>query len=76
MLKLMDKIKIYTFTLKILLDLDLWYRLAPVLKTIFLQCVISYSCSQSNSDGSVLKQSCFQTEPAEFVWLQVYDMTH
>ena len=31
-------------------------RLAPVL-TIFHQCVISYSCSQSNSDGSVLKQS-------------------
>ena len=32
-------------------------RLAPVLKTIFHQCVISYTCSQSNSDGSVLKQS-------------------
>ena len=29
-------------------------RLAPVLKTIFHQCVISYTCSQSNSDGSVL----------------------
>ena len=28
-------------------------RLAPVLKTIFHQCVI-YTCSQSNSDGSVL----------------------
>ena len=26
------------------------YRLAPVLKTIFHQCVISYTCSQSNSD--------------------------
>ena len=36
-------------------------RLAPVLKTIFHQCVISYTCSQSNSDGSV--------------WLQVYDDT-
>ena len=34
-------------------------RLAPVLKTIFHQCAISYTCSQSNSDGSVLslKQS-------------------
>ena len=29
-------------------------RLAPVLKPIFHQCVISYTCSQSNSDGSVL----------------------
>ena len=33
------------------------HRLDPVLKTIFHQCVISYTCSQSNSDGSVLKQS-------------------
>ena len=32
-------------------------RLAPVLKTIFHQCVLSYTCSQSNCDGSVLKQS-------------------
>ena len=32
-------------------------RLAPVLKTIFHQCVISYTCSQSYSDGPVLKQS-------------------
>ena len=32
-------------------------RLAPVLKTIFHQCVISYSCSQSYSDGSVLRTS-------------------
>ena len=32
-------------------------RLAPVLKTSFHQCVISYTCSQSNSDDSVLKQS-------------------
>ena len=32
-------------------------RLAPVLKTIFHQCVILYTCSQSYSDGSVLKQS-------------------
>ena len=39
-------------------------RLAAVLKTIFHQCVISYTCSQSNSDGS------------ELDWLQVYDMTH
>ena len=28
-------------------------RLAPVLKTIFQQCVISYTGNQSNSDGSV-----------------------
>ena len=34
-------------------------RLAPVLKTIFHQCVISYTCSQSNPDGSV------KTEPLE-----------
>ena len=33
------------------------FRLAPVLKTIFHQCVISYTCSQSYSGGSVLKQS-------------------
>ena len=32
-------------------------RLAPVLKIIFHQCVISYTCSQSYSGGSVLKQS-------------------
>ena len=31
------------------------HRLAPVLKTIFHQCVISYTCSQSYSDGSVLR---------------------
>ena len=31
--------------------------LAPVLKTIFHECVISFTCIQSNSDGSVLKQS-------------------
>ena len=30
-------------------------RLAPVIKTIFHQCVISYTCSQSYSDGSVLR---------------------
>ena len=47
-------------------------RLAPVLKTIVHQCVISYTCSQSNSDGSVL----YKTEPSELDWLQVYDMTH
>ena len=42
-------------------------RLAPVIKTIFHQCVISYTCSQSNSDVSVL-------EPSELDWLQVYDI--
>ena len=41
---------------------QVWYwpcllRLASVLKTILHQCVISYTCSQSYSDGSVLKQS-------------------
>ena len=46
-------------------------RLAPVLKTIFHQCVISYTCSQSNSDGSTQR-----VEPSELDWLQVYDMTH
>ena len=30
-------------------------RLAPVLNIIFHQCVITYTCSQSNSDGSVLR---------------------
>ena len=44
-------------------------RLVPVLKTIFHQCVISYSCSQSNSNGSVLELS-------ELDWLQVYKMTN
>ena len=29
-------------------------RLAPVFKTIFHQCVISYTCSRSNFDGSEL----------------------
>ena len=48
-------------------------RLVPVLKTIVHQCVISYTCSQSNSDGSVLS---LKTEPSELDWLQVYDMTH
>ena len=32
-------------------------RLAPVIKTIFRQYVISYTCSQSNSDGSVLNRA-------------------
>ena len=41
-------------------------RLASVLKLIFHQCVKSYTCSQSSSDGSVLK-----TEPSELGWLQV-----
>ena len=45
-------------------------RLAPVLKIIHHQCVISYTCSKSNSGGCVL------TEPSDLDWLQVYDMTH
>ena len=46
-----DKYRAHTDA-KIYLSLE--PRLAPVLKTIFHQCVISYTCSQSNSDGSVL----------------------
>ena len=41
----------------ILINLSVIPRLAPVLKTIFHQCVIPYNYSQSYSDGSVLKQS-------------------
>ena len=37
-------------------------RLAPVLKTIFHQCVISYTCSQSYSDGSVLRKQSHQSK--------------
>ena len=33
-------------------------RLAQVLKTIFHQCALSYTCSKFNSDGS-------KTEPSE-----------
>ena len=33
------------------------HRLAPVLKMIFHQYVISYTCSQSNSDGSALNRA-------------------
>ena len=35
-------------------------RLAPVLKTIFHQCATSYTYSQSNSDGSVLKVQVYK----------------
>ena len=41
------------------------------LKQFLSMCHIIYTCSQSNSDGSVLK-----TEPSELDWLQVYYMTH
>ena len=44
-------VQIYILLLKVL------FRLAPVLKTIFHQCAISYTCGYSYSDGSVLKQS-------------------
>ena len=47
-------------------------RLAPVIKTIFHQCVISYTCSQSNSDGSVLRASSVRLVTST----KVYDMTH
>ena len=33
------------------------FRLALVLKAIFHQCVVSLTCSQSNSDGYFKKQS-------------------
>ena len=52
----------------VLMD-SIFIRLAPVLKTIFHLYVISYTCSQSNSEGSIL-------EPLGLDWLQVYDMTH
>ena len=45
------------FYIFLILSRTLIDRLAPVIKTIFHQCVISYSCSQTNSGGSVLKQS-------------------
>ena len=53
-------------------------RQAPVLKTIFHQCVISNTCSQSNTNGSVRLATSiwYKTEPSQFDWLQVYDMTH
>ena len=47
-------------------------RQAQVLEIIFHQCVISYTCSQPISDGSVL----LKLEPSEIDWLHVYDMTH
>ena len=50
-------------------SLTLMALFAPALRTIFHQNVVSYTCSQSNSDGSV------KTEPSELDWLQVYDMT-
>ena len=37
-------------------------RLAPVLKTIFHQCVISYTCSQSYSEGPVLRKQSHQSK--------------
>ena len=47
-------------------------RLAPVLKTIFHQGVISYTCSQSNPDGSILRNGStgIITEPSELDWLK------
>ena len=44
-------------------------RLAPVFKTIFHQYVISYTCSQSNSDGSVLRQICFKDWSQSSNWV-------
>ena len=45
----------------------LFGRLAPVLKTIFHQCVILYTCSQSYSDGSVLRTGSTHTLPTNFL---------
>ena len=42
-------------------------RLAPVLKTFFHQCVISYTCSQSYSDGPVLRTGSTRTLPTNFL---------
>ena len=42
-------------------------RLAPVLKTVFHQWVISYTCSQSYSDGSVLRTGSTRTIPTNFL---------
>ena len=55
---------VYSCSCSLVISVLFWFlcSLAPVLKTIFHQCVISYTCSQSNSDGSV--------------WLQVYGMIH
>ena len=51
--------RIFIGRLVIALRTLLWCdsRLVPVPKTFFHQCVISFTCSQSYSDGSVLKQS-------------------
>ena len=42
-------------------------RLAPVLKTIFHQCVMLYTFSQSYSDGSVLRTDSTSTLPTNFL---------
>ena len=42
-------------------------RLAPVLKTSFHQCVTSYTCSHSCSDGSVLRTGSTRTLPTNFL---------
>ena len=51
-------------------------RQAPVLKTIFHQCVISYTCSQSYSDGSVLRtgSSGIVTYEVVPVYIQVFQI--
>ena len=43
------------------------FRLAPVLKTIYHHCVISYTCSQSYSDGSVLRTGSTRILPTNFL---------
>ena len=51
-------------------------RLAPVLKTIFHQCVILYTCSQSYSDGSVLRTGStgIITKEVVPVYIQVFEI--
>ena len=49
----------------------LHHRLAPVLKTVFHQCVISYILV-----ASLTLMALFKTEPSELDWLQVCDMPH
>ena len=43
------------------------HRLAPVLKTIFQQCAISYTCNWSYSDGSVLKHVSARSQSLRFI---------
>ena len=61
--------KCYQRTTKVLQASKVLNELAPVLKTICHQCVISYTCGQSNSDGTVNR--IIRVRLAK-----VYDMRH